>query len=101
MHQCADARDLLQRMLAPENTRASFDLVMFHPWLKPYNFWAEQSMPSEKGEAVPKKRKKRSRTKRRTKKALRLLRKVITFIIKGPYPPPDSYYDLVDKRYRQ
>ncbi|KAI8073123.1 kinase-like domain-containing protein [Gongronella butleri] len=29
-----DARDLLQRMLAPDRTRASLDLVVFHPWLK-------------------------------------------------------------------
>ncbi|ORY97711.1 kinase-like domain-containing protein [Syncephalastrum racemosum] len=31
-----DAQDLLRRMLAPESSRASLDLVMFHPWLKSY-----------------------------------------------------------------
>ncbi|ORX51342.1 kinase-like protein [Hesseltinella vesiculosa] len=29
-----DAKDLLRRMLAPDRTRASIDLVAFHPWLK-------------------------------------------------------------------
>ncbi|KAG2225784.1 hypothetical protein INT45_011452 [Circinella minor] len=30
-----DAKDLLRRMLAPGNARASLDLILFHPWLKP------------------------------------------------------------------
>ncbi|KAI9488033.1 hypothetical protein BDB00DRAFT_877878 [Zychaea mexicana] len=35
-HQLSDdAKDLLRRMLAPGNARASLDLVLFHPWLKP------------------------------------------------------------------
>lgn len=29
-----DVKDLLRRMLAPIGTRASLDLVLFHPWLK-------------------------------------------------------------------
>jgi serine/threonine protein kinase len=31
-----DARDLLRRMLAPDMTRASLDLVIYHPWIKSY-----------------------------------------------------------------
>ncbi|KAI9479549.1 kinase-like domain-containing protein [Zychaea mexicana] len=31
-----DAKDLLRRMLAPDTTRASLDLVLFHPWLRSY-----------------------------------------------------------------
>ena len=30
-----DVKDLLRRMLAPGNARASLDLILFHPWLKP------------------------------------------------------------------
>ncbi|CAO3589960.1 unnamed protein product [Absidia cylindrospora] len=36
-HLSSDAKDLLRRMLAPNHSRASLDLVMFHPWLKPYS----------------------------------------------------------------
>lgn len=31
-----DAKDLLKRMLAPDMTRASLDLIIYHPWLQPY-----------------------------------------------------------------
>lgn len=31
-----DAKDLLRRMLAPDMTRASLDLVIYHPWIKSY-----------------------------------------------------------------
>jgi hypothetical protein len=87
-------------MLAPENTRASFDLVMFHPWLKPYIFWPEPPMP-EKREILPQRPKIKRKAKRRAHKVMRVFRKAILFIIKGPYPPPASYYDLVNKRHRQ
>ncbi|KAI8074376.1 kinase-like domain-containing protein [Gongronella butleri] len=33
-HLSHDAKDLLRRMLAPKSSRASMDLVLFHPWLK-------------------------------------------------------------------
>ncbi|CEP12549.1 hypothetical protein [Parasitella parasitica] len=31
-----DAKDLIKRMLAPDSSRASLDLIIYHPWLKPY-----------------------------------------------------------------
>ncbi|CAO3618867.1 unnamed protein product [Mucor hiemalis] len=31
-----DAKDLLRRMLAPDMTRASLDLIIYHPWIKAY-----------------------------------------------------------------
>ncbi|KAJ8663246.1 hypothetical protein O0I10_000484 [Lichtheimia ornata] len=31
-----DAKDLLRRMLAPDTTRASLDLVLHHPWVNPF-----------------------------------------------------------------
>jgi serine/threonine protein kinase len=101
LHPCTDARDLIQRMLAPEKTRASFDLVMFHPWLKSYIFWPDQSIKvSENTKIFSKKPKNKSKTKE-AKKVMRAFRKAILFIIKGPHPPPASYYDLVNKRHRQ
>ncbi|KAI8997441.1 hypothetical protein BDB01DRAFT_771145 [Pilobolus umbonatus] len=32
-----DARDLIKRALSPMESRASLDLILYHPWLKPYN----------------------------------------------------------------
>ncbi|RCH78853.1 hypothetical protein CU098_005866, partial [Rhizopus stolonifer] len=31
-----DAKDILRRMLAPVSIRASLDLIIYHPWIKPY-----------------------------------------------------------------
>ncbi|KAI8647019.1 hypothetical protein BD408DRAFT_439517 [Parasitella parasitica] len=31
-----DAKDIIKRMLAPDSSRASLDLIIHHPWLKPY-----------------------------------------------------------------
>ncbi|KAI9264399.1 kinase-like domain-containing protein [Phascolomyces articulosus] len=44
-HLSEDAKDLLRRMLAPDTTRASLDLVLFHPWLKPYKVSVPSSSP--------------------------------------------------------
>ncbi|KAI8051377.1 kinase-like domain-containing protein [Gilbertella persicaria] len=83
-----EARDLIQKMLSPEHNRASFDLILFHPWLKAHHIQKEP---------LQKENKKQSKTKRMAQ----LVQKIIRLVFKGPYPPPASYYDLViiNKRY--
>lgn len=110
-----DARDLIQRMLSPESARASFDLLMFHPWIQPYIYWSDTVVKGHQDQATAataataasrsssekNKNKKESKSHKRMKKAVRMIRKVIRIIFKGPYPPPSSYYDLVDNSYLQ
>ncbi|CAO3650220.1 unnamed protein product [Mucor fragilis] len=31
-----DAKDIIKRMLAPDSSRASLDLIIYHPWIKSY-----------------------------------------------------------------
>ncbi|KAK4517961.1 uncharacterized protein ATC70_001310 [Mucor velutinosus] len=114
-----DARDLIQRMLSPENARASFDLVMFHPWIQPYVYWSDSVVRDHQVQAEPAKaaaalsttapaassqstsKIKNKKHRKRIKKAARIIRKVIRIIFKGPYPPPASYHDLVDRHCRK
>ncbi|KAL7335421.1 hypothetical protein PS15p_200893 [Mucor circinelloides] len=116
----SEVRDLIQRMLSPENARASFDLVMFHPWIQPYVYWSDLVIKDhqEQAEAAraaavlltttsvapsqsTSKSKKSSKHRKRMKKAALIIRKVIRIIFKGPYPPPASYHDLVDRNYKK
>ncbi|KAI9483917.1 MAG: kinase-like domain-containing protein [Benjaminiella poitrasii] len=100
-----DAGDLIRRMLSFEHSRASFDLVMFHPWLKSYIPWLDTKEQKEsfskykkKTTSIKSKKHKisaKSRAKKRMKKAVHAVRKVIILLIKGPYPPPSSYRDIV------
>ncbi|KAL9548189.1 hypothetical protein MBANPS3_005804 [Mucor bainieri] len=115
----SDARDLIQRMLSPENARASFDLVMFHPWIQPYVHWSDSVVRDHQEQAsaakaaaallttasaTPSQSASKSQSKKhrkRIKKAARIIQKVIRIIFKGPYPPPASYHDLVDPNYKK
>ncbi|KAG0194591.1 hypothetical protein DFQ28_008849 [Apophysomyces sp. BC1034] len=95
-----DAKDLLRRMLAPDPSRASLDLVMFHPWLKPYKVLAdppsEQPPPSLPPSAplpppvTPPERVAQQKKKRKTVK--RVLFRAMFFLVEGPYPPPKQPY---------
>ncbi|KAG2177323.1 hypothetical protein INT43_007980, partial [Umbelopsis isabellina] len=40
-----NVKDLLRRLLAPDSTRASLDLIIFHPWLKPYQIIPKENTP--------------------------------------------------------
>ncbi|KAI7886012.1 kinase-like protein [Lichtheimia hyalospora FSU 10163] len=105
-----DAKDLLRRMLAPRQTRASLDLVLFHPWLKPILFpgasssylnhdsWFRSqqasSLPPTSPLPLPS-----STTRNRRKKRIhchrhiiRLLLRVLRALAHGPYPPPKKPY---------
>lgn len=42
-----DVKDLLRRLLAPDSTRASLDLIIFHPWLKPYQIIPKEKTPPD------------------------------------------------------
>ncbi|CAO3660115.1 unnamed protein product [Umbelopsis ramanniana] len=42
-----NVKDLLRRLLAPDLTRASLDLIIFHPWLKPYQIIPKEKIPPE------------------------------------------------------
>ncbi|KAF1798156.1 hypothetical protein FB192DRAFT_1397957 [Mucor lusitanicus] len=115
----SDVRDLIQRMLSPENARASFDLVMFHPWIQPYVCWSDSVVRDHQEQAEAAKaaaallttasaasshltsKSKSKKHRKRIKKAARIIRKVIRIIFKGPYPPPASYHDLVDPNYKK
>lgn len=37
----------MRRLLAPDLTRASLDLIIFHPWLKPYQIIPKEKTPPE------------------------------------------------------
>lgn len=41
-----DVKDLLKCLLAPDSTRASLDLIIFHPWLKPYQIIPKEKTPT-------------------------------------------------------
>ncbi|KAI7904401.1 kinase-like domain-containing protein [Cokeromyces recurvatus] len=94
-----DARDLIQRMLSPEHTRASLDLIMFHPWLKSYIPWlnTEEEHKTKKMNynKSTKIKNSRLRAKKKIKKTVHAVKKIITYIFKGPYPPPSSYHNIV------
>ncbi|KAI8337621.1 kinase-like domain-containing protein [Chlamydoabsidia padenii] len=114
-HLSSDAKDLLRRMLAPETSRASLDLVMFHPWLKPYSV----ILPSHEFKRSISKMATAAATTTTTpttpmitssrvlpepyhpvltKKKKSLVNKMIVFIVQGPFPPPKHpYRDLGPK----
>ncbi|KAI8876067.1 hypothetical protein K501DRAFT_289084 [Backusella circina FSU 941] len=70
------AKDLLQKMIAPESARASLEAVMLHPWLSFYQFRVMKKRP-----------------KRQNKRTLyRVVRHVLRFVFKGPFPPPSEKY---------
>ncbi|KAI8141113.1 kinase-like domain-containing protein [Fennellomyces sp. T-0311] len=108
-----DAKDLLRRMLAPGNARASLDLILFHPWLKPCSSIllannASSSSPApaqpppppppptqrstgvrtEYAKSLP--RKKVQRRKRR--RVAQSIMWIFCLLTKGPYPPPKRPY---------
>ncbi|KAF7721976.1 hypothetical protein EC973_003889 [Apophysomyces ossiformis] len=98
-----DAKDLIRRMLAPEANRASLDLVMFHPWLKPHKILADplpadQQQPQQPSPApiaplppsVPPEPVIKQKKKRKTVK--RVFVKAMVFLVEGPYPPPRQPY---------
>ncbi|KAI8333489.1 kinase-like domain-containing protein [Choanephora cucurbitarum] len=35
-HLSDDVKDIIRHMLAPDSTRASLDLIIYHPWIEPY-----------------------------------------------------------------
>lgn len=80
-----EARDLIQKLISPEQSRASFEMILVHPWLKK-SFFQQQNTRTQQ-QPQPKKSNWR-------KKLLRLLTKILILIVKGPYPPPTSYHDL-------
>ncbi|KAI8366701.1 uncharacterized protein BYT42DRAFT_587583 [Radiomyces spectabilis] len=106
-HLSEDAKDLLRRTLAPEATRASLDLVMFHPWLKPYQLEAmvppandenkkpivtlpaREVQPPVPKEQAPKAPERKKKDRRRMGRALT---QAFIFLIEGPYPPPKQPY---------
>ncbi|CAO3589375.1 unnamed protein product [Absidia cylindrospora] len=88
-HLSEDVKDLLRRMLAPEQSRASLDLVMFHPWLKPYRVMATSTASSI---ASPKLSKRLGNIKKRKSKWQRFFKKTCGIILHGPYPPPSRPY---------
>ncbi|KAI8146006.1 kinase-like domain-containing protein [Fennellomyces sp. T-0311] len=105
-----DAKDLLRRMLSPDTTRASLDLVLFHPWLKPFKVQlpaTETSRPQApvtnttpssppaiqqqriSEPAAPVVMQKKSRDDTRLK---RVLTSMVLLLVEGPYPPPRKPY---------
>ncbi|ORX47189.1 hypothetical protein DM01DRAFT_1339208 [Hesseltinella vesiculosa] len=79
-HLSEDAKDLLRRMLAPKQTRASLDLVTFHPWLKPLQ--PTLTPKTDNG----------CRVQRPPKKHRRSLSKWLLLLCQGPFPPPSKPY---------
>lgn len=99
-----DAKDLIKRMLAPDSSRASLDLIIHHPWLLSYrHLLLEQfnntttTMPkipthhqsnSIESETSIKKKPKKPKKKHVIKRAFLL-------VVYGPFPPPKRpYQDL-------
>ncbi|SAM03714.1 hypothetical protein [Absidia glauca] len=82
----ADAKDLLRRMLAPDPSRASLDLVVFHPWLKPYTVLVPPSCPP-----LPSKPTVEKHHKRKLPLAFHFV-KAMVLMVDGPYPPPKQPY---------
>lgn len=75
-----DAKDILRRMLAPDIiTRASLDLIIYHPWLQPYrHLLVEQSLPIQQ-DPTPKVIKKKEKNQTfQTSRSLHLSRSVST-----------------------
>ncbi|KAI7883186.1 hypothetical protein K492DRAFT_175637 [Lichtheimia hyalospora FSU 10163] len=118
-----DVKDLLRRMLAPDTTRASLDLVLYHPWLKPCKIDvttitqahdnknvtvtnnnnntppvspAQESHPPTT--AVSSKRQSHQTTDSSKRNSLtRALRQAFMVLVEGPYPPPKRpYQDLTN-----
>ncbi|CDH50717.1 predicted protein [Lichtheimia corymbifera JMRC:FSU:9682] len=102
-----DAKDLLRRMLAPRQTRASLDLVLFHPWLKPVLFpgasssylnhdsWFRSQQASSIPPPLPPSSTTRYRRKKRTnchRHLVRILLRMLRVLARGPYPPPKKPY---------
>lgn len=101
-----DAKDLLRRMLAPDLTRASLDLVIYHPWIKSYrpllldkyqlNETIDNNLlpPPEQQRntnsihtnTLPPKPSKSSSTGKR------FIKKAILLLVQGPFPPPKQPY---------
>lgn len=82
-----DAKDILRRMLAPDlRNRASLDLIIYHPWLKPYMhiLLPDHNRPPRQQPAFTPQGKKRSRFKP--------LRQVLLLFLHGPFPPPKKPY---------
>ncbi|CEI94566.1 hypothetical protein RMCBS344292_08775 [Rhizopus microsporus] len=64
-----EAKNLIQQMLSPVESRISLNRLSNHPWFT---------------------------LNRKKKKSIRVLKKIIRFIIKGPYPPPrNPYFQLI------
>ncbi|CEG74919.1 hypothetical protein RMATCC62417_10047 [Rhizopus microsporus] len=64
-----EAKSLIQQMLSPVESRISLNRLLNHPWFT---------------------------LNRKKKKSVRVLKKIIRFIIKGPYPPPKNpYFQLI------
>ncbi|KAI8331686.1 hypothetical protein BC941DRAFT_456034 [Chlamydoabsidia padenii] len=91
-HFSEDVKDLLRRMLAPEQTRASLDLIMFHPWLKPYRMVVLPSTPTVPTAHSPPSVKIITTNKKKKPKWRRAINKTCRFIVLGPYPPPSRPY---------
>ncbi|CAO3631574.1 unnamed protein product [Cunninghamella echinulata] len=110
-HLSEDVKDLLRRMLAPEQTRASLDLVMFHPWLKPYhvNISTPSSLSSKSSSSSTtssfkikiqkfKSKKKKlsssssSLTSSFSSKWYSMIHWILQWLCYGPYPPPSKVY---------
>lgn len=67
-------------MLAPDVvTRASLDLVIYHPWLQPYRHLLLSPLPSP--EPVMTRKKKHGKFKQ-----------ALSLVLKGPFPPPKKPY---------
>lgn len=103
-------------MLAPDTTRASLDLVLYHPWLKPCKIDvsaitqthdnntmrisnappvspAQESHPTA---TITSKRQSHQTTEYTKRNSLtRALRQAFMVLVEGPYPPPKRpYQDL-------
>ncbi|KAI9299712.1 hypothetical protein BJ944DRAFT_273991 [Cunninghamella echinulata] len=106
-HLSEDVKDLLRRMLAPEQTRASLDLVMFHPWLKPYHvnistpssLSSKSSKPSTASFKIKiqkfksKKKSSSSLSSSVSSKWYSMIHWILQWLCYGPYPPPSKVYN--------
>ncbi|KAG2202192.1 hypothetical protein INT47_002111, partial [Mucor saturninus] len=97
-----DAKDLLRRMLAPDLTRASLDLIIYHPWIKSYrpllldkcqqpssNHHQQEQLPPAPQQQQNTRRKKPSKSTSTSKK---LLKRAFSLLVQGPFPPPKQPY---------
>ncbi|KAF7723961.1 hypothetical protein EC973_001477 [Apophysomyces ossiformis] len=108
-HVSDEARDLLRRMLTADATRASMDLLMFHPWLKPFCLDIPSQHRSTSPPSTPPaplssssfvsldKPSSSSKLKHSSVKKLKTkFTHFIRFLVAGPYPPPRRpYQDLM------